>query len=277
MSSLKHILDHYFSISAQQSDIPTEVRAGLVTFLTSSYILFVQPAILSQAGLDFGAVMTATCLSAALGCFIMGFWANYPIALAPGMGLNVYFTYVVVQGQGIAWQTALGAIFISGIILIVLTVSGFRAALMNAIPASLKIGIAAGIGLFIIFHWYDSWRLGGEPSCHSGASLGNLASLPAIFSLLGLIFIAALMWRKVQGAILIGMVVLSLLAIPCGLANYQGVVSMPPSLAPTWMQLEISSVMEYRRSHDCFAVFVFVNLFDSARNSCGCWSTGRIH
>jgi len=257
---VKQILDRYFSISAQQSNISTEVRAGLVTFLTSSYILFVQPAILSQAGMDFGAVMTATCISAALGCFIMGFWANYPIALAPGMGLNVYFTYAVVEGQAIAWQTALGAVFISGIILIVLAVSGFREALMNAIPASLKIGIAAGIGLFIIFIGmiHGGWL---KKDSVTLVSLGYLA-MPAIFTLLGLVFIATLMRFKVRGAILIGMVGLSLLAIPFGLVKYQGLVSMPPSLAPTWMQLDISSVWNL----DVLliaSVFVFVNLFDS--------------
>ncbi len=210
--------------------------------------------------MDFGAVMTATCISAALGCFIMGFWANYPIALAPGMGLNVYFTYAVVEGQAIAWQTALGAVFISGIILIVLAVSGFREALMNAIPASLKIGIAAGIGLFIIFIGmiHGGWL---KKDSVTLVSLGYLA-MPAIFTLLGLVFIATLMRFKVRGAILIGMVGLSLLAIPFGLVKYQGLVSMPPSLAPTWMQLDISSVWNL----DVLliaSVFVFVNLFDS--------------
>jgi AGZA family xanthine/uracil permease-like MFS transporter len=262
LSSLKRILDHYFSISAQQSDIPTELRAGLVTFLTSSYILFVQPAILSQAGLDFGAVMTATCISAALGCFIMGFWANYPIALAPGMGLNFYFTFAVVQGQGIAWQTALGAIFISGIVLIVLTVSGVREALIHAIPAPLKMGIAAGIGMFITFIGFVQ---GGLVVHHpvTLVQLGDLNSLPAVFTIFGLIFIAALMQRKIQSAILIGMVTLSLLAIPCGLVKYQGLVSMPPSLAPTWMQLDIASAWSLGLL-TIAAVFVFVDLFDTA-------------
>jgi AGZA family xanthine/uracil permease-like MFS transporter len=212
--------------------------------------------------MDFGAIMTATCISAALGCFIMGFWANYPIALAPGMGLNFYFTFAIVLGQGIAWQTALGVVFIAGICLVVLTVSGFREKLLQVIPASLKMGIAAGIGLFITFIGFLQGGL-VVPHPITLVHLGDLKSLPAVFTLLGLVLIAALMQRKIKGAILIGMVVLSLLAIPFGLVKYQGVVSMPPSLVPTWMQLDIASALNLGML-SIITVFIFVQLFDSA-------------
>ncbi len=151
MKGFPQFLDRYFHLAENNTDVVTEMRAGLTTFLTASYIIFVQPAVLSQAGMDFGAVMTATCISAALGCLIMGLWANYPIALAPGMGINFYFTYTVVIGQQIPWQIALGAVFISGVVLILLTVFKFREILINSIPGYLKNGIAAGIGIFITF------------------------------------------------------------------------------------------------------------------------------
>jgi len=151
MARLTSFLDGYFRLSENRTDIATELRAGTVTFFTASYIIFVQPAVLSQAGMDFGAVMTATCISSAIGCLIMGLWANYPIALAPGMGLNFYFTFTVVKGLGISWQVALGAIFISGVVLVLLTVTKARESLIHIIPASLKSGIAVGIGLFITF------------------------------------------------------------------------------------------------------------------------------
>ncbi|MBI4389621.1 MAG: NCS2 family permease, partial [Nitrospinae bacterium] len=184
MASLGQRLDRYFRIAENQSDVATEIRAGLVTFLTASYIIFVQPAVMAQAGMDFGAVMTATCLSAALGCLIMGLWANYPIALAPGMGINFYFTFTVVLGQGIPWRVALGAVFISGILLVLLTVFKFREVIINSIPGHLKNGIAVGIGLFITFIGFVQ---GGIVTDNPGTlvQLGNLLSLPALFTLSG--------------------------------------------------------------------------------------------
>jgi len=147
----------------------TELRAGVVTFFTSSYIIFVQPAVLSSAGMDFGAVMTATCLGSAIGCLIMGLWANYPIALAPGMGINFYFTYTVVLGQGIPWEIALGAVFLSGVILILLTIFRFRELIINIIPDYLKNGIAAGIGIFITFIGFVQGGVGFGPFWHFGS------------------------------------------------------------------------------------------------------------
>lgn len=262
MAKFLQFLDRFFHLTENQSDLQTEIRAGVVTFLTASYIIFVQPAVLSQAGMEFGAVMTATCLSAALGCLIMGLWANYPIALAPGMGINFYFTFTVVLGQGIPWQVALGAVFISGIFLILLTVFKFREMLINVIPEFLKYGIAVGIGLFITFIGFVQGGLvKAQPV--TLVQLGNLQSLPAIFTICGVILIVSLLQKKVKGAILIGMVVMGVVGIPFGLVEFKGVVSPPPDIAPTWMQLDILGALNLGLL-TVAAVFLFVDLFDTA-------------
>ena len=262
MPDFQNILDRFFSIRDSGSTIGTEVRAGLVTFMTASYIIFVQPSVMEQAGMDFGAVMTATCIASAIGCLIMGLWANYPIALAPGMGLNFYFTFTVVMGQGISWQVALGAVFLSGIGLILLTLLRFREVIINSIPESLKIGIAAGIGLFVAFIGLVQ---GGLVKDHPGTlvQLGSLTSLPALYTLGGVFLIGTLLQRKVKGAILIGIVVMAGLGLLLGLVEYQGLVSAPPSLGPTWMQLDILGALDLGLL-TIAGVFLFVDLFDTA-------------
>ncbi len=262
MPSFHNALDRWFKISQNGSTVGTEIRAGLVTFLTASYILFVQPAIMVQAGMDFGAVMTATCIASAIGCLIMGLWANYPIALAPGMGINFYFTFTVVLGQGISWQVALGAVFISGICLILLTLLRFREVIINSIPQDLKIGIAAGIGLFITFIGFVQ---GGLVTGHpvTLVQLGHLKSLPALFTLGGVIVIATLLQRKIKGAILIGLAGMAVLGLPFGLVEYQGLMSAPPSLGPTWMQLDILGALDLGLL-TIAGVFLLVDLFDTA-------------
>ena len=272
MSDLKNILDRFFRIRASGSTVGTEMRAGLVTFMTASYIIFVQPSIMMQAGMDFGAVMTATCIASAIGCLIMGLWANYPIALAPGMGINFYFTFTVVIGQGISWQVALGAVFLSGIGLILLTLLRFREVIINSIPEDLKIGIAAGIGLFVAFIGLVQ---GGLVTGHPGTlvQLGSLKSLPALFTLGGVILIATLLQRKIKGAILVGMVVMVGLGLPLGLVEYQGLVSAPPSLGPTWMQLDIMGALDLGVL-TIVGVFLFVDLFDTAGTLVGIGNQG---
>lgn len=262
MSFLKQRLDQYFLLSQHGTDIPTEIRAGLVTFLTASYIIFVQPAVMSETGMDFGAVMTATCLSAALGSLIMGLWANYPIALAPGMGINFYFTYTVVIGQGISWEQALGAVFCSGVILIVLTVMRVRELILNLIPEFLKNGIAAGIGLFIAFIGFVQGGLVVE-SPGTLVKLGNMKSLPVLFTLTGLTLITVLLHKKIKGAILIGMVALTLLGLPFGLVSFHGLVSLPPAIGPTLMKMDVLGALDLGLITVIF-VFVFVDLFDTA-------------
>jgi len=251
----------------------TELRAGVVTFFTSSYIIFVQPAVLSNAGMDFGAVMTATCLASAIGCLIMGLWANYPIALAPGMGINFYFTYTVVLGQGIPWEIALGAVFLSGVILILLTIFRFRELIINIIPDYLKNGIAAGIGIFITFIGFVQ---GGWVLDHSGTlvQLGDLKSLPAVFTLVGVLTIGVLLQREVTGAIFIGMLVVSLLGIPFGLVEFSGVISSPPDLTPTLLKMDLTGALDLGVL-TIIGVFVFVDLFDTAGTLIGVGQQGE--
>ncbi|MDP7556500.1 MAG: NCS2 family permease [Nitrospinaceae bacterium] len=272
MTGLSDILERLFRLQENDSDTVTEVRAGIVAFLTTSYIIFVQPAVLSNAGMDFGAVMTATCLASAVGCLIMGLWANYPIALAPGMGINFYFTYTVVLGQGIPWETALGAVFISGVILILLTLFRFRELIINVIPEYLKNGIAAGIGIFISFIGLVQ---GGWVTDHPGAlvQLGNLKSLPAVFTLFGVLLIAVLLQRRVTGAIFIGMAVMSLLGLPFGLVEFSGLVSSPPDLAPTLLKMDLAAALDLGVL-TIVGVFVFVDLFDTAGTLVGIGQQG---
>jgi adenine/guanine/hypoxanthine permease len=262
VQTLKHHIDRFFLLTENKTDIPTEIRAGLATFLTASYIIFVQPAVLAQTGMDFGAVMTATCLSATLGCLIMGLWANYPIALAPGMGLNFYFTYTIVLGQGVAWETALGAVFCSGLVLIALTVLRVREFILNLIPDFLKTGIAAGIGLFIAFIGFVQGGLVVENPA-TLVKFGNLKSLPVIFTLSGVILIGVLLQKKVKGAILIGMLTLTLLGLPFGLVTFQGVITAPPAIGPTLMKMDVLGALDLGLI-TVILVFVFVDLFDTA-------------
>ena len=272
MSAFSAILEQFFQLEEHNSDVVTELRAGVVTFFTSSYIIFVQPAVLSSAGMDFGAVMTATCLASAIGCLIMGLWANYPIALAPGMGINFYFTYTVVLGQGIPWEIALGAVFLSGVILILLTIFRFRELIINIIPDYLKNGIAAGIGIFITFIGFVQ---GGWVLDHSGTlvQLGDLKSLPAVFTLVGVLTIGVLLQREVTGAIFIGMLVVSLLGIPFGLVEFSGVISSPPDLTPTLLKMDLTGAFDLGVL-TIVGVFVFVDLFDTAGTLIGVGQQG---
>ena len=272
MSAFPAILEQFFQLEEHNSDVVTELRAGVVTFFTSSYIIFVQPAVLSSAGMDFGAVMTATCLASAIGCQIMGLWANYPIALAPGMGINFYFTYTVVLGQGIPWEIALGAVFLSGVILILLTIFRFRGLIINIIPDYLKNGIAAGIGIFITFIGFVQ---GGWVLDHSGTlvQLGDLKSLPAVFTLVGVVTIGVLLQREVTGAIFIGMLVVSLLGIPFGLVEFSGVISSPPDLTPTLLKMDLTGALDLGVL-TIIGVFVFVDLFDTAGTLIGVGQQG---
>lgn len=272
MFGLTNFLDRRFLVRENQSDIQTEVRAGVVTFLTMSYIIFVQPAMLSQAGMDFGAVMTATCISAFIGCMMMGLLANYPIALAPGMGINFYFTYTVVLGEGIPWQQALGAVFISGIVLILLTVFKVREVIINVIPDFLKNGIAVGIGLFITFIGFVQ---GGIVVDNPGSlvQLGRLTSPPALFTFCGLILIATLLQRRVTGGILVGMLIMSILGIPLGMVEFKGIISLPPDITPTFFKLDIRKAWDLGFM-TIAAVFVFVDLFDTAGTLVGVGQQG---
>lgn len=256
------MLERLFGLKAHNTTIGTEVLAGITTFLTMAYIIFVNPAILADAGMDKGAVFVATCVAAALGSALMGVWANYPIALAPGMGLNAYFTYSVVLGMGQSWQVALGAVFISGVLFLVLAVTRVREAIINAIPPSLKLAISAGIGLFL---GIIAMKNAGLIAAHKVTlvTLGDVTQPPALLATGGFIAMVALDARKVPGAILIAILGTTALGMALGVTPFGGIVSAPPSLAPTFLQMDVAGALHLGLVAIVFA-FLFVDLFDNA-------------
>jgi len=242
--------------------VRTEVLAGITTFLTMAYILFVNPNMLAETGMDHGAVFVATCLAAAIGSLVMGLLANYPIALAPGMGLNAFFTYTVVMTMGYSWQTALGAVFLSGAIFFLLSIFKIREWIINSIPLALRAGIAAGIGLFLaIIALKNAGIVVDHPATLVG--LGDMSKGGALLACLGFFVIAALAYRKVTGAVMIGILLVTGLSIALGLSELPGVISMPPSLMPTLLQLDIAGALDIGLVSVIFA-FLFVDLFDTS-------------
>lgn len=227
-----------FRLAEHGTTVRTEVLAGITTYLTMAYIVVVNPSILALAGIDHGAAFVATCVAAAIGSVAMGLLANLPLALAPGMGLNAYFTFVVVKGMGLSWQVALGAVFISGVLFLLVSLFRVREWLINSIPASLKLGTGAGIGFFLgLIGLKEMGLVVGNPA--TLVTMGALGSPSVLLACLGFLVIAGLTARGVRGAILIGIVVTAALGIPFGLTSWQGFVDTPPSLAPTFLQLDI--------------------------------------
>ena len=256
------MFEKLFKLSENGTNVRTEIIAGLTTFLTMAYIIFVNPMILADAGMDHGAVFVATCLAAAIGCFIMGFVANYPIAQAPGMGLNAFFTYAVVMGMGYTWQVALAAVFVSGVIFIFLSIFKIREWIINSIPMSLRVGISAGIGLFLAFiALSNAGIVVSNPA--TKVSLGDITAIAPILGALGFFLTIALVHRGVKGAVMIAILAITALGIIIGDVQYGGIMSTPPSLAPTFMQLDFSAVFEIGMISVVFAL-LFVDLFDTA-------------
>ena len=255
-------LNSHFGLASANTNVRNESIAGLTTFLAMVYITVVNPAILSETGMDFGAVFVATCLAAAFGTLFMGFVANYPIALAPGMGQNAFFAYTVVLTQGHSWQTALGAVFVSGVLFIVLSVLPVREWLINAIPKNLKLGMAAGIGLFLGFiALQNAGVVADNPA--TLVSIGDLLSPAPLLALLGFVIIAALAARRVTGAVVIGILSVAIIGWVFGVAEFKGVVSLPPSAAPVLLQLDIASALEIGMLTTVLTMLI-VDVFDTA-------------
>ena len=242
-SGLAATLDRIFGLTAAGSSVPTELRAGLATFLTMAYIMFVNPAILEKAGMDHGAVFVATCLAAALSTAIMGLYANYPIALAPGMGLNAYFAFTMVPELGGNWQLALGVVFLSGALFLLISVTPIREWLINAIPLNLKLGIAAGIGLFLALIGLQNAGLVAADAT-TLVKLGDLSETKALLAIAGFLVIAGLAARKIPGAIIFGVIAVTLAAVWLGLEPWRGWAAMPPSLAPTFLKMDVAGVFQ---------------------------------
>lgn len=256
------MLEKLFKLSEHNTSIKTEVIAGFTTFLTMAYIIFVNPSMLSATEMDPGAVFVATCLAAAIGCFIMGFYANYPVALAPGMGLNAFFTYVVVLDMGYTWQVALGAVFLSGICFTLLSLFKIREWIINSIPLPMRKGIAAGIGLFLaLIALKNAGIVVDNPA--TLVSLGDLTELPAALASLGFFLVIALAHYRIKGGVMIAILAVTAIGIILGDVQYTGIVSMPPSIAPTFMQMDIAGAFNVGMISVIFA-FLFVDLFDTS-------------
>jgi len=250
-----------FKLEEHQTNVRTEVLAGLTTFLTMAYIIFVNPNILADAGMPHDAVFVATCIAAAIGTIIMGIYANYPIAMAPGMGLNAYFAYAVVKGMGFTWQAALGAVFISGCLFLLVSVFRIREMIVNGIPHSIRVAITAGIGLFLgIVSLRGAGLIVGNPA--TLVTLGDVHQPSVILAVVGLFVIVALDHLRVKGAILIGILAVTAASFFFAGNTFHGVVSMPPSLAPTLLQLDIMGALSVGILN-VVLVFFLVELFDA--------------
>jgi adenine/guanine/hypoxanthine permease len=255
------MLERLFKLSENKTTVRTEIVAGITTFLTMAYIIFVNPAILGAAKMPFGAVFTATCVAAAIGCLLMAFLANYPIALAPGMGLNAYFAFGVVGGMGYSWQVALGCVFLSGVIFFIISVLPIREWIVNAIPKSLKMAIAAGIGLFLaLIALKNAGIVVGDKA--TLVRHGQLTSFPVVMAALGFALIVALEYRRVMGGVIIGILAVTAIAIVAGQQKFEGIFDVPPSIAPVFLQMDLGGALQVGLVTVVFA-FLFVDLFDN--------------
>lgn len=257
-----NVIERYFGIDGRNTTIKTEILAGLTTFLTMAYIIFVNPDMLAKAGMDKGAVFVATCLASALGCFLMGLIARLPVALAPGMGLNAFFTFTVVLGMGKSWQVALGAVFISGLLFVLISAFKLRKWIINAIPYTLKQGIVAGIGAFLAFiALKSSGIIVASPATF--VTMGKLTDFGPAMAILSFFLIVVFVQRKVPAAVMLSILIVTVISLLAGETHYSGIVSMPPSIAPTFMQLDIAGALDVSMVSVIFA-FLFVVLFDTS-------------
>lgn len=255
------MLDRFFKLRTHGTSIRTEVIAGITTYAAMCYVIFVNPAMLHAAGMDYGAVFVATCLAAAFGSLMMGLFANYPVALAPSMGLNAFFCYTVVGTMGYSWQVALGAVFLSGVCFFLLSISRLREKIIKSIPHSLRHGIAAGVGLFLGF---IALKNAGIIVQNSGTivGLGNLSTWPAAMACLGFVVTVALYFRRIKACVIAAIVLVFLVSIIAGKIHFDGITAAPPSLSPVFLHLDIMGAMHVGAISIIFS-FLFVDLFDN--------------
>ena len=285
-------MENFFKLKEHGTDVKTEVIAGLTTFMTMAYILAVNPSILGATGMDTGAIFTATALASAIGSFCMALFANLPFVLSAGMGLNAYFAYTVVLGMGYSWEVALTAVFVEGIIFIILSLTNVREAIFNAIPASLKVAVSVGIGLFITFIGLqnahivvDGSTLVGLFSFNGSVKAGTFQSegITVVLALIGLLITAFLVIKNVKGNILLGILITWVLGIICQLTGLyvpnaeagfyslipSGIISAPASVAPTLFKMDFSAIASLNFVVVVFA-FLFVDIFDTLGTLIGC-------
>jgi AGZA family xanthine/uracil permease-like MFS transporter len=258
---MRKILEQIFKLSEHDTTIKKELLAGLTTFITMAYIIFVNPQIMSLSGLDQGAIFVGTCLAAALACIVMGFFANWPIGLAPGMGLNAFFTYTVVGEMGYTWEVALGAVFLAGVLFFIMSITRLRAWMISSIPLNLRVAMGAGVGLFIgLIGLKNGGIIVGNQA--TLLSLGEFSKIETLLAAIGFLIISILSVRKITGAIIIGILMTTLIAYFAGLIEFNGLVSYPPDIAPTFMKLDILGALNLGMLTIIMS-FLFVNLFDT--------------
>ncbi len=259
---MKAFLDNFFKTKVHNTDIQTEIVAGITTFITMAYIIFVNPQMMAQTGMDHGAIFVGTCLAAAVACLFMGLFANWPVGLAPGMGLNAFFTYTVVGEMGYAWETALGAVFIAGVLFFIMSITPLRRWMLDSIPLNLRVAMGAGVGLFIGFIGLKN----GGIIISDGAtflSLGDFTNSSTLLAGLGFLLIAILSIRKIPGAIIIGILTVTLLSIILNLVEFDGIFALPPDVTPVFLELDIFGALDIAMI-SVIVSFLFVNLFDTA-------------
>ena len=259
---MTQLLERLFKLESHGTNPKKELIAGLTTFVTMAYIILVNPQIMSAAGMDPGASFVGTCIAAAFACFAMGLYANWPVGLAPGMGLNAFFTFTVVIEMGYSWEVALGAVFLAGILFVIMSVTPLRRWMLDSIPMNLRVAMGSGVGLFVGFIGLKS---GGLIVANDSnfLSLGDFSKTETVLAGLGFLLISVLAIRKVPGAIILGVMVVTVSAMLFGLVQFQGLVSMPPDLAPTFMKLDIMGALDLTMVSIVIS-FLFVNLFDTA-------------
>jgi len=273
---MKNFLEKTFDLKSKNTSIKQEFLAGFTTFITMAYIIFVNPQMMAASGMDLGASFVGTCIAAAIACFAMGFYSNWPVGLAPGMGLNAFFTYTVVGEMGYSWEVALGAVFLAGILFVIISITPLRQWMLNSIPMNLRIAMGAGVGLFIGF---IGLKTGGIIIQNDATflSLGNFRNIETLLAALGFLLILVLAVRKVVGAILIGVLGITMSALILGIIDFNGIVSSPPDLKPIFFKLDVLGALDVAMISIIIS-FLFVNLFDTAGTLLGVASrTNLVH
>ena len=271
---MKQTIEQIFKLQENDTTIKKEFLAGFTTFITMSYIIFVNPQMMAASGMDLGASFVGTCLAAALACFIMGFYSNWPVGLAPGMGLNAFFTYTVVGELGYSWEVALGAVFLAGILFVIISVTPLRQWMLNSIPMNLRIAMGAGVGLFIGF---IGLKTGGIIIQNEATflSLGSFKNIETLLAAIGFLLILILAIRKITGALIIGVLTVTISGLLLGLIEFNGVVSSPPDIGPTLLKLDIIGALDVAMVSIVIS-FLFVNLFDTAGTLLGVASRANL-
>ena len=271
---MKQTLEQIFKLQDNNTTIAKEFLAGFTTFVTMAYIIFVNPQMMAASGMDLGASFVGTCIAASIACFAMGFYSNWPVGLAPGMGLNAFFTYTVVGEMGYSWEIALGAVFLAGILFVIISITPLRQWMLNSIPMNLRIAMGAGVGLFVGF---IGLKTGGIIIQNDATflSLGNLKNIETLLAAIGFLLILVLAIRKITGAFIIGVLAVTIIGSLLGLIEFNGIVSPPPDLSPIFMKLDILGALDLAMISIIIS-FLFVNLFDTAGTLLGVASRANL-